>query len=213
MRLRHLAALALPLLACGRTADRQAATERAADTAATAPGPSTPAPGTGGSAGGIPAEVLVRRNACPFECCVYRDWTAETAIPVVSTPRSAAAPAFTIPKGQTFRADSGNLYVTGIARIAVTDTVPLGQGRPPLLPGDTIVLLDHVGEGYWNVFHRGAVLREVPGFWDSEAPNTSGIRLGRYAKQWWVHVTAPDRRQGWFRADTTYRFKGADRCA
>lgn len=41
----------------------------------------------------------------------------------------------------------------------------------------------------------------------------AGAEAGGGAAEWWVHVTTPERRQGWFRADTTYDYRGADRCA
>jgi len=158
----------------------------------------------------VPEQALVRRHACPFECCTYRQWTAEGPIPVVAGERSVGPPLFTVPQGQRFQADSGNVWVTGLMLVAVRDSV----GDPPywsFAPGDTLVVLDAVGEGYFNVWHAGQV-REVAGFWEPwRKPPVAGT-LGEQRTEWWVHVTLPDGRAGWFEASPEVRFSGADAC-
>lgn len=153
----------------------------------------------------VPDSVLVRGGACPFECCVYGEWRAETAIPLAVEPRTGADSVGSIAVGETFPADTGFVRITGPAIIAVTDTVRVRDTT--LLPGDTVVVLDYVGEGYWNLLHRGRVLEEVEGFWGAEHDDPRGAYYGDYRKEWWVHA-----RGGWFRADSTFRFSGADAC-
>lgn len=160
----------------------------------------------------IPAEVLVRRGACPFECCTYREWTALTPIALSARERSNAAPIDTIAVGERFLADSGNVHITGIGLIIVEDTVPVKQGRVILLPGDTLVLLDHRGEGYFNVWRDGVVLEEVEGFW-GEHSRARGRLVGNYRDEWWIHVTTREGVRGWYRTDGEVRVSGADRCA
>lgn len=159
----------------------------------------------------IPEDALIRRGACPFECCVYRDWTATGAIPVVPDELSTASPIFTIAAGERFRADTGNVHVTSVAPVVVRDSV----GDPPYWSfgvGDTIVVLDYVGEGFYNVWHEGDV-KQVPAFWAStEQPGRAEL-IGSHETEWWVHVTMPDGRTGWIRADTAPPVTGADACA
>lgn len=158
----------------------------------------------------IPDDLLVRRGACPFECCIYREWEATGAIPVVADERGTAPPVFTISAGDEFRADSGNVYVTSIAVVPVTDSV----GDPPYWsfgPGDTLVVLDYVGEGFYNVWHEGNVV-EVPTFWTDRPIAEGDGSIGRHSTEWWVHITMPDGRTGWIRADTAPQISGADAC-
>lgn len=158
----------------------------------------------------MPDSVLVRRGACPFECCTYREWTAESALPVVAGERARGPAAFTIAPGQRFRADSGNVWITGLMLVAVTKRV----GDPPYWsfePGDTLVVLEPVGEGYFGVWHAGRV-REVEGFWEPGHKPPAARTLGGYRTEWWVHVTLPDGRTGWFEATREARFGGADAC-
>lgn len=211
----------LPLLllaACTRAADEPAVLP--ADTAVAVPAPesaATPAepaaptdPVVERFRARLPASAFVRAGACPFECCVYGEWKARTPIPVRSRERTQDPPAFTIAAGDRFRADSGNVYIDGVMVVAVEDSV----GDPPywsFARGDTLVILDYVGEGRYNVWHEGKV-QEAEGFWGAGAPVGNATTYGRWSSEWWVHAVLPDGRSGWFLADTSVKFAGADAC-
>lgn len=157
-----------------------------------------------------PPEVLTRRGACPFECCTYREWTALEEISVQAEERGREAPLFTIPAGASFLADSGNVHITGIGLVVAADTIQNAYGEPRLLPGDTAVVLDYLGEGYWRLWHRQEVV-EVEGFWGAEHPSPRGSLLGRYRSEWWVHIRYQGR-DGWFQVAPGTSFRGADAC-
>ena len=159
----------------------------------------------------VPDSVLIRRGGCPFECCSYREWRADSALAVVASERADGPVLFTIPAGTRFRADSGNVHITDILLIAVADSV----GDPPYWsygPGDTLVVLDPIGEGHFNVWD-GRAVKDVEGFWGAERMPLVAEMLGRWETEWWVHVTMPDGRAGWARLAATTRPQGADACA
>ena len=159
----------------------------------------------------LPASVLARKGACPFECCVYGDWLADTTFALYRQPQISGGPAFVINKGEKFKADSGVVFVTGIGLAIVDDTVFRYADRKPwLLPGDTLVLLDPIGEGYWNAWRRGEVLKEVPPFFESIPEAKRGRLIGKPEREWWVHATAGDR-SGWIDMQRA-RVRGADAC-
>ena len=159
----------------------------------------------------VPEELLVRRGACPFECCTYGDWTARAPYHVYAAERDTGEPLFTIPAGTTFHADSGNVHITGSALVAVADSVRDGDYWA-FGAGDTLLVLDYIGEGHYNVWHDGEV-RDVEGFWGAERMPLVAELLGQYEAQWWVHVTLTDGRTGWLRNDPPRQIDGADRCA
>lgn len=161
----------------------------------------------------LPDSVLARANACPFECCVYGTWVAAVEIPMFVEPRRAGSPAFTVSAGDSLRADSGVVFITSIALVAVTDTVFSGPAkRVWMVPGDTLVLLDPIGEGFWTAWRRGEILREVPPFFESWSRESGAGRLiGKLAREWWVRATARGR-TGWFTPDR-FRVTGADACS
>jgi hypothetical protein len=161
--------------------------------------------------GQLPADVLVRRNACPFECCVYGNWLARSDIPFYPTPRPTGPAVFTLSKGEKLRADSGIVYITSIALAVVDDTVVRYRDQTPwLLPGDTLVLLEPIGEGYWTMWRRGEILNDVPPFFESIPEPRRGRLIGTPRREWWVHATINGRR-GWFNADSA-EVLGADAC-
>lgn len=170
-------------------------------------------------------DVLTRGGACPFECCVYREWRAESDIPLRAGPDASAHVLEPMPAGTSFDADTGFVRITSPQIVLVTDTVPAYRRTPgdryggenaPLLPGDTVLVLDYAGEGHFALA-RGAERFQAEQFWagaDGWAPY-DGIRgetLGEYASEWWVHARLPDGRQGWFRADADIRIGNADAC-
>jgi hypothetical protein len=159
----------------------------------------------------VPEELLVRRGACPFECCTYGDWTARAPYHVYAAERDTGEPVFTVPTGTTFHADSGSVHISGIALVAVADSVRDGDYWA-FGAGDTLLVLDYIGEGHYHVWHDGEV-RDVEGFWGAERMPLVAELLGHYEAQWWVHVTLSDGRTGWIRNDPPRQIDGADRCA
>lgn len=160
----------------------------------------------------LPEGALMRRGACPFECCVYGEWRAESAIPLVPRPaETPSAGSSTLEPGAAFQADSGHVRVTGLALVAVTEWVaPMPQRR--LEPGDTLVLLDYVGEGFHSAWLDGEFV-EVSDFWSSATDRPRGEVIGEHSSEWWVHATSSSGTSGWFRADAPgVEIAGADAC-
>ena len=158
----------------------------------------------------LPEGALRRDGACPFECCLYGGWTAGSGIPLLENPEADAAETGELVPGQTFSADSGFVQVTGVALVAVTDTVTPMPDRS-LAPGDTLVLLDYVGEGFHTAWLDGDLV-EVSDFWSSATDRPRGEVIGEHASEWWVHATT-DGASGWFRADAEgVQLSGADAC-
>src|SRR5690606_8706775 len=47
----------------------------------------------------VPDSLMHRRNACPFECCVYGTWTPTEDVPLREAPRRALPFVHTVPAG------------------------------------------------------------------------------------------------------------------
>jgi hypothetical protein len=159
----------------------------------------------------VPDSVLVRRGACPFECCMYGDWAVSADAPIRPQPRKDVQPAFQLAANQRFKADSGHVAITKHLLVILSDTVDQRPYAKLFLPGDTLLVLDHVGEGHFNVWTKGQVV-EVEGFWGAEAPRLVSEMVGEYGSEWWVHITMPDGRTGWLLVEPPMRLIGADKC-
>ncbi len=176
----------------------------------------------------VPAELLVAEGACPFECCTYREWRAPVPLPRLSAPIDGA-PIDTIPVGEMFDAVTGIVFITGIQVIVVLDSLDgSGEPRPSVaasavpwtavfLPGDTLVALDYLGEGFFRAWD-GAETREVQQFWwpveaEEAAPGwaSHGRAIGTYGSEWWIRSRRTDDVEGWFQAPDQY-MPGSDAC-
>jgi hypothetical protein len=160
--------------------------------------------------------MYIARGVCPFECCVYREWTLETPATAHTAPASGAAQAFTLPAGATVRADSGNVYVTRPGIVVADRPFPVAEtpGAPTVAAGDSLYLLDSMGEGFFHTRYQGRIYETSGAAWFGGGPpgSTTSGRLVRGAEsEWWAHVTLTDGRAGWILMDDI-RVDGADAC-
>jgi hypothetical protein len=171
----------------------------------------------------IPPDVLVREGACPFECCTYGEWTSTSAIPLFAAERDRSQVVDTIPAGATFTALTGNVHVVGLQLVILTDTLRIWtsavdgntspSGEREFLPSDTLVVLDHVGEGFYNIWHDGEV-RQVEWFWWERQDGSSPARVvGDQETEWWVRAETGDGAVGWIPMDEIDGVRGADACS
>lgn len=203
------AALSIVLAAfigCAREKPGIADTSRLSDSpgGAVAPQPPQPAPFK------FDSGTIVVQRACPFECCTYRDWELLTGAPLRAGPgRSADSLAF-LAAGTPVKADSGLVVMNPPGLVVITGTPPklLMAGDVPFKRGDTLVILNHIGEGMRRVRWKDREM-EIDEYWRTPG---QGARVIRPAVQhWWTHVTT-DLHRGWILMDSV-RVKGADRCA
>ena len=159
----------------------------------------------------VPDSVWVRKGACPFECCMYSEWALRDSATIVTEPRRGAPISFALPDSTRFKADSGFVRITDVQLIVVGDSIDQRPYAALLEPGDTLIVLDHVGEGHWKVYHQDKVI-EVEGFWGAEQPKPVAEMLGRYGSEWWAHITMNDGRKGWLLIEPPMQVIGADKC-
>ena len=77
---------------------------------------------------------------------------------------------------------------------------------------DTLLVLDYVGEGFFNVWD-GEEVREVEAFWWPRPGAAAADTLGSLRQEWWTHATTPGGASGWFTPDSLPAIDGADACA
>jgi hypothetical protein len=134
-----------------------------------------------------PAKVYVSKGACPFECCVYRNWTALRPLSLLDQPggRSIAR----IGDGEPVLAITGEVHTKPL-RFRLTENGPYAdtvRGPRQMIPAGSIVYLLHpVGEGYWLVWFRGEAIAIDPAY---GGPPPS--------YQWWAKVKTRTGQIGW----------------
>ena len=77
-------------------------------------------------------------GACPFECCTYRDWTAETTLTAYEShdPRSRGRVVFTLAPGERVTALTGIVRTTVAGEVLMTasTTVDVHSYNSPSVP-------------------------------------------------------------------------------
>jgi hypothetical protein len=159
-----------------------------------------------------PALPYVDTKACPFEGCVYREWTAQAPADIYDTWRTPRNKVAAIGKGEK---------VTGLNGVVVTfkpGVIRLDRDFPEqrLSRGDIVLTYTNQGEGFSSVWFQG---RFDPSFDISFAkwPDGSGcggahcaatyVDLGQ--KEWWAQVRLPSGKTGWVDMDHS-SFNGVD---
>ena len=147
----------------------------------------------------------VDAGACPFEGCVYREWTARVPVQVLAERRDDAPVAFTVAEGERVTGVTGVVVVTRPGRITFTApvTIETSGGHFEMQRGETIYLLTPIGEGHHVAAIRGRIIRDVDG--------GVGELVEPVQYDWWAQVRNAEGRAGWVRM--MRQFDGTDRLA
>ena len=145
-------------------------------------------------------------GACPFEGCVYREWTANARV-IVRTDRQVDAPmAFTLEKGDRVQAVTGIVVTTRPGRVQFRNPADLSTERGPLHvePGQTLYLLTYLGEGSTVAWFNGRRYDAVDGsseFFNALCQDNpagcNGSILERPQNVWWVRLKSQRGITGW----------------
>jgi uncharacterized membrane protein len=141
-------------------------------------------------------------GACPFEGCVYREWTVTRPVSVLTDRRDAAPVAFELAAGARVRAITGVVIVLspGIVEFTTETDVQATDGPIRMRPGERMYLLTSLGEGFVKAWIHGRLHTDV---------DASRLRADRIASSvWWVQVRDASGRIGWTRQ--TDAFDGKD---
>jgi hypothetical protein len=179
-----------------------------------------------------PRTPIVKRGACPFECCQLGRWIATDTMSVFAEQHGRGRPAFVLAKGDTVRADSADFFTLSLGAVLVrrplklaeylggevqeppatrAESLALAELQRPLAAGDTIYIVGHEPEVGDVVWAKGS-LATVYQFWDDDRRDRGGpaLLVRPIVHEWWVHITHNGRR-GWIQTWGRW-FEGADAC-
>jgi hypothetical protein len=148
-----------------------------------------------------PQAPVMRQGACPFECCRYGRWIVSQPTVVRRRPTGTAPVAFRLAAGARVLADTGFVRVDTIGLVVLREPYLDRMNDIPYVAGDSLLVLDYIGEGVYNGWLRGrAVQTEV--FWLGEGPGVARV-VRHPSMQWWVRVRDRRGRTGWVDMATT----------
>lgn len=146
--------------------------------------------------------TYVEAEACPYECCVYREWTAHGPVPVYAAERDTTDVVFQLSDGESFQALTGNVHLDPTGQAVLREDVVEAYGRPDawwrLAAGDTLAILSYQGEGFYSMWYRGVILsREI--CWGTGPDGSPGLceLLREPVPYWWVRARTASGEEGW----------------
>jgi hypothetical protein len=172
-----------------------------------------------------PPLPYIDEGACPFECCTYREWTANEDVIAFAEPKDGASFAFTIKAGSKVTAETGFVVTSkaGVTRILKpiklgyehNSDVPPPEPELDLKSGELLYTLHYLGEGYDLFWYQGKLYSDQISASKPDAdpppPDATLQVVSLPVSDWWVKIQAQDGRVGWIR-NPPY-FDGADACA
>jgi hypothetical protein len=151
-------------------------------------------------------------GACPFECCHYGAWRLRTSAVVRTTHASAATPVATLAAGSAVTADRGLVVVTRLGVVVVHRPYRDPDMGSRYARGDSLLLLDYIGENFYNAWFRGR-RRQVGDNW-GRADTSAAQLVIEPQSTWWAHIhwrQGARTRDGWIDVDDV-GVNGADSC-
>ena len=148
---------------------------------------------------------------CPFECCSYREWTAEADVPVREQRSEQSPILFALRRGEAFDALTGVVITENPAAIrverAVRDGYIDGSTEPQLSlkRGDVVYMLTPVGEGAYKFWFKGKVYQAG----SSDMQGNPGVEGKGMKLTWWKQVRNKAGKTGWTKSD---EFSNVDAC-
>ena len=141
-----------------------------------------------------PPSPYIDKGACPFECCTYREWTANEEIALLDRPNGKKVVA-QLHKGEKVQGVTGEVHSIPLRAIAKYD-----DPNAKVKAGDVIYVLHYLGEGVWKVWHNGELV-ELENFSEKGPfPRTT----------WWVQIKTASGVLGW--AISHRNFANQDAC-
>lgn len=159
-------------------------------------------------------------GACPFEGCVYRQWTANDTV-VVRTEAMAVSPvAYTLKKGERVDAVTGIVRTLKAGRVEFRKAVDLSVfldgawSKIHVEPGQPLYVLTYHGEGDFKAWFQGTMYEHLDGatFYNAVCDTDPSRCLGRIVEPtqwaWWVQVKNKSGQVGW--TNQPQKFDGKD---
>lgn len=150
--------------------------------------------------------------ACPGEGCAYGSWLACDSVLLYEDPQDSGPGGSYLLPGRAFDVTTGAVIVDAPTVVAVTaprrQVLAFSEDAITFQPGDTLYVLDYLGEGFFNAWHADSVLEvEVFWPWESFMPGEDFEYGGEVVQEgeasFWVNTRGPDGTAGWVWVDSS----------
>jgi hypothetical protein len=139
-------------------------------------------------------------GVCPFEGCVYREWTATRKALALEELRPTSREVFRVQPGESVQALTGVVITTTLGRVRAVAPTSLGAANHvAVTPGDKVYVLRYVSEGFYLIWARGRTFEHRADF-DRLGPvrdQPSLEVLSVVQTEWWVRLRNKEGLEGW----------------
>jgi len=139
---------------------------------------------------------------CQSEVCLPGSWLACDTVSIHTAPDGAARAIGSLTRHEVFEVVGASTRVLSAGIVRVTRDVRRTSASGPyqFFAGDTVYVLDHRGEGFFNVWHQGRLVRDVEVFWPGRA--WSGFEIAADVLQeptteFWLNIVTRPGLRGW----------------
>jgi hypothetical protein len=153
-------------------------------------------------------------GACPFECCTYREWTANALTEIHKDKQESSPVSFRVNRNEKVQGITGVVVTTEPGRTKVLKPVILNLDENKsvkLKSGDIFYNLHYLGEGNDLLWYGGKTFgSDQFVFADTEPYNSIFQDLNEPTNDWWVKIRNSTGMEGW--TNQTKHFDHMDAC-
>jgi hypothetical protein len=130
-------------------------------------------------------------GACPFECCLYRQWTAKKNTILYKQMSEKSSVAFRVKRREKVTGVTGVVITTEAGTVRALKDFTFSNAKVPVKKGDVFYPLTYLGEGYFRIWYRGKIFEDE--VFDQDFMKV----LSSPDSIWWVKIKNRKGQIGW----------------
>lgn len=146
---------------------------------------------TGNSFAQTPKMPFADVGACPFECCIYRQWTATKNTVIYQQMRENSPVAFKVKGREKVTGVTGVVITTKAGTVKALKNFTFSNNKISVKAGNLFYLLTYRGEGFFLIWYKGKK------FEDEILDENTMKLLSEPKSVWWVKIKNRKGQIGW----------------
>ncbi len=149
-------------------------------------------------------DFYIDKDACPFECCTYREWHTKKTTKLYSEPTITSSHVGIAENGTEVKAQTGEVHIKPGKFIVKNDITTFKKG-------DILWVYTYLGEGFFKIWHQDNFIEEQI---VTDYKNPTIANWGYFERipesSWWVKIRTPAKIVGW--TNQPENFSNKDAC-
>lgn len=145
-----------------------------------------------------PPKKYLDWGACPFECCVYREWVAKEPVKIYQGRNENSLVIATLNKEESVNALTGVVVTQKVGRAKVLMPISAWENSKSASPSEVTIKKEEIiyplhyeGEGYSAFWYKGKV-------YSGELIDAKKVNIEQpYQYEWWAQIKNKNGKIGW----------------